>query len=315
MYRSRLTALAAVLAIASAGCAAQVAEAHDGGDRGRSDTAPNAPNLVDVVVTGHSLELPETIPSGWTTFRLKNRSPEVHFGVVELLPEGRTVEDSIEEVVPVFQEGLDRLNAGDPDAFGAFGDLPAWYFDVVFMGGPGLVAPGETAETTVFLEPGTYVLECYVITDRMFHSSHGMLEGFEVTVEESGAPAPTADVEVTVSSDGDTGGIEVDGEFRPGKQTIAVHFADQVVHGNFLGHDLHIARVEDESQVEDVDAWMSWITGLETPAPAHFVGGTHEMPAGSTAYVDVVLKPGTYVLVSEVDAPDSKGLLETITVS
>ncbi len=314
MYRNRLTALAAVLAIGSAGCAVQAAQAHDVGDRGRSDTAPNAPNVVDIVVTGHALELPETIASGWTTFRLKNRSTDVHFGVLELMPDGRTVEDSIAEVVPVFQDGLDRINAGDPNAFDAFGNLPAWYFDVIFMGGPGLVAPGETAETTVFLEPGTYVMECYVITDGDFHSSHGMLEGFEVTAEDSGAPEPTADLEVTVSSDGSSGDIQIDGEIRPGKQTIAVHFADQTVHGNFLGHDLHIARIDDESQTEDLETWMSWITGLETPAPAHFIGGTHEMPAGSTAYIDVVLKPGTYVLVSEVDAPQAKGLLETITV-
>lgn len=59
---------------------------------------------------------------------------------------------------------------------------------------------------------------------------------------------------------------------------------------------------------------MSWTTGLESPAPAHFLGGTHDMPAGSTAYVDVVLKPGAYVLVSEVDLPSSKGLLQTMTM-
>lgn len=319
MDATRLTALVAALAIASTGCTSPAAEAgapeRAAPDRARADAGSQAPNRVDVTVTGHSLELPETIPSGWTTFRLRNRSPEVHFGLVELLPEGKTVEDSIAEVVPVFQDGMDLIEEGDPEAgFAEFANLPEWYGELVFLGGPGLVAPGETAETTVYLEPGTYVMECYVKTDGVFHTTHGMIDGFEVTDEASGAPEPTADVDVTVSSDGETGSLDIEGEFRPGKQTIAVHFADQAVHGNVLGHDLHIARIEDDDELEALEDWMSWITGLEVPAPAHFIGGTHEMPAGSTAYVDVVLKPGTYVLVSEVDAPDAKGLLETITV-
>jgi hypothetical protein len=81
-----------------------------------------------------------------------------------------------------------------------------------------------------------------------------------------------------------------------------------------LGHDLHIARIDDDTDLDELETWVNWITGMEAPAPVHFLGGTHDMPAGSTAYVEVLLTPGTYVLISEVDAPASKGLLQTITV-
>lgn len=312
---ARTTAVLAAAALATAGLAIEHADAHgpgDDGPPGRSvaQDARAERNVVDVTVTDHSIDLPAEIPAGWTTFRFHNRSDEVHFGVLELLPEGRTVQDSIDEVVPVFQDGMDLINAGDPDAFDEFGNLPAWYFEVVFMGGPGLVAPGETAVVTVDLEPGTYAMECYVKTDGVFHSTHGMIAGFTVTEAESVRTEPTADVTVTVSTEG----FEIDGQFRPGRQTIAVHFADQTMHGNFLGHDLHIARVEDDTDLGALGTWMSWITGLDGAPPVHFLGGSHEMPAGSTAYVDVTLRSGSYVLVAEVDDPASKDLLETIAI-
>ena len=303
----------AVVAAEPAVAAAPVADAADAA-AGVTKRAARArmPQVVEVVVTDHSFDLPETIPSGWTTFRLVNETSETHFGLIDLLPEGRTVQDSIEEIVPVFQAGMDLINEGDFAAAEAeFGRLPAWSSEIVYMGGPGLVAPGGTASTTVLLEPGTYVMECYIKTDGVFHTTHGMITGFTVTDEETGASEPDADVEVTLSVDD---GITVDGGFRPGRQTIAVHFADQTVHGNFLGHDLHVARVDDDTDLAGLGTWINWITGMEVPAPVEFVGGTHDMPAGSTAYVDVTLTPGTYALVSEVDAPGSKGLLRLITV-
>lgn len=321
---TRTTAMLAAVALAASGCAAQAAQAHDEHDRhhappGRAvaQEARAARNVVDVEVTGHAIDLPEQLAAGWTTFRFHNHSDEVHFGLLDLLPEGITVDDTVAEVVPVFQAGLDLINAGDPGAgFAEFAKLPAWYGDVVYAGGPGLVGPGETAATTVFLEPGTYVMECYVKSDGVFHTTHGMLAGFEVTDEETSVRSePEADVTVTLSSNGsDSGEMVIDGDLRPGRQTIAVHFADQAVHGNVLGHDLHVGRVRADTDLDELGTWMSWITGLEGEAPVDFLGGAHDMPAGSTAYVEVTLTPGEYVFVAEVDDPASKGLLEVVTV-
>ena len=313
-WTGRLLAVTASAALVASGAVA--AHAHD---EAADESPPGAAvaqevraerGVVDIVVTGHEIRMPDELPSGWTTFRFHNRSDEVHFGLLDLLPEGITVEDHEAEVAPVFQRGMDLINAGDPGAgFAAFADLPGWYADVVFTGGPGLVSPGETAVTTVHLEPGTYVMECYVKTGGVFHTTHGMLTGFEVTDADTGGASA-----VPARTDSTTGEMAIDGEFRPGRQTVAVHFADQAVHGNVLGHDLHIGRVGPGTDLGELGTWMSWITGLDGEPPVEFLGGTHDMPAGSTAYVDVVLTPGEYVLVAEVDDPASKGLLQTIRV-
>lgn len=297
------TSVALILGLLVATVAALSTTALADGLRGRS------PNVVDIVATGHALEAPAEIPSGWTTFRLHNRSSETHFALLDLMPENKSVADSIEEVVPAFQTLMNAINGAEETPL----PLPEWSGEIVYMGGPGLIAPGETAETTVLLEPGTYVLECYVKTRGVFHSTHGMITGLTVTDEVSGADEPRADVEVTVSS---AGGFVVDGAFRPGNRTIAVHFEDQIVHGNFLGHDVHLARIDEDTDLEVLAAWMDWSqpTGLEEPAPVTFLGGVHDMPAGSTGYFTARLTPGDYVLVAEVDDPQGKDMLHTFSI-
>ena len=266
------------------------------------------------------MEAPSTIPSGWTTFRLKNASEMLHFAVLEHLPESIGVDEQQGEVAPVFQKGMDLLNAGKPDSASAvFGTLPRWFGDIVFMSGPGLIAPGQTAQTTVRLEPGTYLLECYVKTNGVFHSYNpspevnGMIHELTVTEEPSGAPAPTPTLEMTLSS---TRGIEINEDVAPGRHTVAVHFDDQTPHEHFLGHDVHLVRLKDDTVVDDLATWMDWTQpgGLESPAPATFLGGTHEMPAGETAYFTVELTPGQYAWIAEVPKPAEKGMLKTFTV-
>ena len=267
--------------------------------------------IVELTTRGHTIVAPDEIESGWTTFRLRNESSREHFVVIERMPEGRTVSDSRAEVVPVFQDALDLVNAGDPDAgFAEFARLPAWYFDVVFFGGPGLLSPGHTGETTLYLEPGTYVLECYVKTNGRFHSSDGMITQVVVRDDAGTGREPRGTLHATVSSSG----IELDGALRPGRHTIEVSFAEQMLHEHFLGTDVHLVRLDDGTDLAALGDWMNWIVGLDTPAPAEFLGGTHEMPTGETAYVSALLTPGRYALIAEVPDPAAKGMLVEFTV-
>lgn len=262
---------------------------------------------------------------------MHNASDAVHFGLIERLPRGKTVEDSEREVVPVFQDAMDLVAEGDREAgFGRLEGLPTWYEDVEFNGGPGLLSPGRTVEATMQLEPGTYAIECYVKdADGVFHTTKGMISGFTVTEEDSGAPEPVSSVAVTVSSER---GFEVSGQCEPGRQTIAVFFEDQTAHGNGLGHDLHIGQIrsirgpqdrrdwdpersgtgveEDFARRDRMAAWVNWVTALDGAAPVTFYGGVQDMPAGSVAYVTVDLDGGMYALVAEVDDPAAKGLLQ-----
>jgi hypothetical protein len=290
---------------------------------GCGDTAippTSQPGVVEVVATGLSFQAPDEIPSGWTTFRLKNESEMIHFAVVERMPGGIGLEEQQELVAPVFQEGMNLLNEGNADAaMQAFGGLPPWFGEIVFMGGPGFISPGRTAQATVYLEPGTYLLECYVKTGGVFHSYNpssemvGMVHEFTVTEESTEAAAPAPTVEMTLSN---AGGIEVDERIAPGRHTIGVHFEDQAVHENFVGHDVHLVRLEDGTDMQALATWMDWTqpTGLETPAPAEFLGGTNEMPAGGTAYFTVDLEPGRYAWISEVPGAADKDMLKVFHV-
>ena len=282
------------------------------------------PNVVEFTSEGHHfVGLPEEIPSGWTTFRYHNGSNGEHLAYLADLPEVEgtqiTAADSVTEVAPVFQAAMDRIVDGDEPsaAFAEFADLPKWFGDVVPMGGPGLVAPGEVAETTVYLEPGHYQIECYVKSldeetdDHVFHTET-MIQDLVVTDEDGGANEPVADFEVNLTANG----IEIDGDVRPGRRTFQVNLDDDSLHGNFLGNSVHIARLDDDTDLDALDAWMSWVEpeGLSITPPATFLGGVNGMRPGSTAYVSVHLTPGEYAFVSEVDNPQGKDMLATVTV-
>ncbi len=298
------------LLLIAAGCS-------DGADMRTEDssdsTAPDAPNVVEVVARGLTLEAPDSIPSGWTTFRFRNESPMTHFVAVEHLPDGKSFEDVHRDVIPVFQDAMDLINEGRAsEGFAQFERFPAWFFEVVFMGGPGFLGPEMTGETTVFLAPGTYMLECYVKTAGRFHSADGMAVQLTVTDEASLAPEPAASITLSLSIEG----FAIQGEPVAGRNTVKVDFVDQALHEHSLGHDVHLVRLNEETDLAEVAAWMNWMdpAGLDTPAPAEFLGGTHEMPAGETAYFTVDLSPGDYAWVAEVPDPLEKGMFVTFTV-
>lgn len=313
MKRTLLTVLPALLI----GACAQTDE-----EPAPDDPAPEVSVLgtMNVVTRGLTLEAPTQIPSGWTTIRFANESPMTHFVVVERVPQGEGLVSQQEEVAPVFQEGMDLLTAGDMDgALAQFGDLPPWFGEIVFFGGPGLTAPSLVSQATMFLEPGTYLLECYVKTAGVFHSYnpdpalYGMVHEFTVTegATDVGEPAPTIQLDISSAE-----GVQMRGDVVSGEQTIAVHFVDQTVHENFVGHDVHVVRISDDLDLGGLEEWMDWRvpTGLQTPAPALFLGGINEMPAGTTGYFSVNLEPGRYAWVAEVPNAAEKGMLLEFTV-
>ena len=275
---------------------------------------PYSGNLVEVRTEHMNFIMPDEIPSGWTTFRYYNESKLTHFMLIDKLPvfEGKQItKESFKEVPGIFHDAMDLINEGKAvEGFAEFSRLPAWFPQIVFKGGVGLVSPGETAQTTVFVEPGTYIVECYVKTAGKFHP---MSKQLIVKKETSDGTSPTPTLNVEVSREG---GIELKDEPTAGLHTIAVHFENQGPHENFMGHDVHLASLKENTDVAALNDWMNWAEpqGLNTPAPASFLGGAQEMPAGNTAYFTVFLKPGRYAFVSEVPEPSGKGMLKTFTV-
>jgi len=274
-------------------------------------------NAIEIITNLMDFQMQDTLSSGWNTFKYINKSNETHFFLLDKYPEGKTLEDTHRDVLPPFANGMklimeDKLG----EAYTEFAKLPEWFGEIVFVGGSGLVSPKNTSITTVKLEPGLYIIECYVkMANGVFHTSMGMAKEIWVTEEDSGNQPPKADVNITISS---TEGINYEGEITKGEHIFSVLYKDQIVHENFIGHDVNLVKLDDSANLDTLEAWMNWATptGLMTPSPkgVTFLGGTNDAPTGSTQYFKVNLESGNYALISEVPNTKTKGMLKTFTV-
>ena len=277
-----------------------------------AEAAAASPPVVDVRTTDYAFHAPSELRSGWTTFRMTNEGAEPHFLVLWLLPEDKTFDTYITEVANPFTELFASYKAGelgrDEMLEDLGGVLPEW-LDLRGMGrgGPGFISPGRTAETTIELAPGNYVMECYMVNaEGQVHNQLGMLRPLIVTAESTGAAPPEADVELALSNEG----ITVTGELGPGRHTVRVTVTEAPE--GLLGHDVHLARLDEATPIERVAAWMDWVDGLTPPPPAEFLGGAEQVPPGHVSFVTVDLEPGRYLWISEGYA--QAGLLEEFRV-
>jgi hypothetical protein len=284
----------------------------------KSETASVAatpPGLVEIQAVGKTFVGPSTIPSGWTTFRFVNASSMIHFAMIDVPPPGITTEIFTNTVGQYFQDAMDALNAGDDAGVkAAFARFPDWIGDLARHGGPGLLSPGRTGQTTVYLEPGHYFLECYVKSNGIFHTTSpgdgkvGMMLDLVVTDEKNGAPEPTANATLAVRNSG----MElVSGTLVPGTNTIRVDFIEQQALPSFVGNDVHLMRVDDAESLHKANAWLDWRArdGLEDPSPVTFLGGINDLPAGSHGYFTVELEPGDYAFIAEMPDPMASGFV------
>lgn len=288
-----------------------------GCDQNREATVkqPAAANVLEIMASGLRFEGPETVPSGWTTIKLHNEDPMVHFGMVVKLPDGISAFDYSNKLGANFQKGYNLMVEGkDEDAAAVFGALPGWIMDLGHFGGPGFTGASKTSSATMFLEPGNYVIECYVKSNGFFHSYSpdetelAMVLPVTVTAEERGMAEPDANATITIN---DAGYTLTDGALKAGENTIRVIFETQAFYPTYVGKDIHIARLENGGDLAAAIAWMDWRNpeGLAVPAPVTFVGGLEDMPEGSTGYFTVDLTPGHYAFIAEVPDARQEGLV------
>ncbi|TNE58192.1 MAG: hypothetical protein EP340_06405 [Alphaproteobacteria bacterium] len=279
------------------------------------------PNVLEIEAVGMSFEGPSEVPSGWTTIRMKNTSDMLHFAIVDVLPEGVTAEAFASDVAVPFQKAMNGMNAGDEEATNAaFGEFPAWIAELGRNGGPGFTSAGHNSEATVYLAPGQYAIECYVKTAGIFHTTPmedrplGMLLPLTVTESEAATGEPEANVTVNVTN---SGYEIVEGALQVGSNMIRVNFVEQQALPTFVGNDIHLMRVSDESDLDVANSWMDWSApeGMETPSPVEFVGGLNDLPQGAHGYFKVDLAPGDYAFIGEQPDPAAHGFLLPVSVS
>ena len=288
-------------------------------DPGSEAAAPEDPapastsGAIDVVATEFSFTAPPTFPSGWVTLRFDNQGREPHFLILWKLPAGRTFDDWTAEVTGPFSRLYKVYRAGelDQETFMAkLGEaLPEWFFAAERKGGPGFTSRGRVSQTTVHLEPGDYVMECYVRSAAegdTFHGEHGMLRPLIVTEERAAEEPPEADLEITLSNFA----LAIEGTPIAGEQTVRVRIEEDPK--GLILHNVHLARLDADGSPEAVAQWMDWVDEMLPPAPAEFLGGAGQLPAGGESYFTVDLEPGRYAWVSETWGRD--GMVHEFTI-
>lgn len=315
MTTRRLVRTTTALVCGAFALACQSGEQSQEGESSTSAAQAAGPQVVEVTARDFAFEAPDSIPAGWTTFRMANKGQQTHFLYLGRLPDGKTFEDYKTGVLPPFDSVYHLYREGEltkPEAMKAFGEaIPKWFAKREVQGGPGLVAPGGTSQATVHLEPGEYWMECYVKNKAgTFHTSLGMVRGLTVTADSISTSPPEADMAMTLSN----GEIATTDTLSPGENTVEVYFREHPQATLFLNNDVHLVRWDENTDRKTVARWMdAWKSeGLRAPAPVEFLGGIQEGAAGDTAYFTVDVQPGSYAWVMEM--PMERSVIRQFTV-
>jgi hypothetical protein len=241
--------------------------------------APVAATTLTIVARDHTYEVPQQISGGWVKIALKNEGPTSHHAQFVRLNDGVTME----QFLATLQE-----------------NTAAVLSLVTLVGGPGVVDAGGMQETTVYLEPGNYLVFCILPDEAgVPHLAHGMIAPVQVTAP-TGAPTPepVADAEVQL----------VDFSFalpqaiQAGAQTWKVTVTGQ------QPHEMELVKLAQGKTVADLMAWMHEQAGAP---PYASVGGMQAIEPGASGYLHLNLTPGEYVAICHVpDAASGKAHLE-----
>ncbi|WP_417446650.1 hypothetical protein [Kangiella sp.] len=262
--------------------------------------------VIEVTTTDYKISAPSAINKGWTTFRFKNEGKQVHFVAMYRLVDGKNIDDQLAEVAPVFDPLMEGLRNGEltkADIGPFFAEnVPEWGLQMTWVGGAALLSPGKSTESSFYIEkPGIYLVECYVkAPNGQWHTLMGMMHQIEVSDDLNDAIEPTSDYQVIVSNSG----VEAPSSLPAGEHTIKISMQDNPA--SFIPYDLNLARLSDDTDLEEVYFWMDWtnVGGLRAPAPVQFIGGLEHMSEGNHGYIKVDLTPGRYLWVSEINAAE-----------
>ncbi|MCU0635842.1 MAG: hypothetical protein MUE41_13285, partial [Gemmatimonadaceae bacterium] len=156
------------------------------GAAARPANAPASATLAGnvITITAHDFfyVAPNPLPSGVTTFRLRNMGPDLHHVWIVKLDEGYAYSD--------FSDALRSGRVSQPWAKG--------------LGGPETPEVGGEAIVTVDLAPGRYVLACMLpSTDGASHMSKGMFMPLTVTPSRTATrPLPRMGAAIVLSNTG-----------------------------------------------------------------------------------------------------------------
>ena len=258
---------------------------------------PAAPNalpgrVVEIEAGEFYFRSPDSIPAGLTTFQLRQ------VGVIaRRVQAGGASFDSLTAGPGDPTEGLHMLwivplKPGQTVAefFRAAKEREpgAWAGQ---LGGPGFAMPPGSANATLVLEPGTYVLACRVGSlhddQTRYHLLHGMFRGLTVVPSRTPSlPLPSPDVILRVAAAGE---VSFSAPLVAGRRTVSVH------NESGASYELQIRRVLPGHPLDEALAWRRR-DQQATPMPFEIVGGLSDVPRGGSLMTTITFTAGDYFI-------------------
>ncbi len=284
--------LVCLLAPGLAGCQS------DDGPAG-SETANDDAPVIEVDAVEYAFVAPDSVPSGWLSVRLDNTdAKEAHQITLTRLPAGRTMEDVGRDVLPYYDSIFTLVERGEIGSVNELGKRssemsPEWWGEEnKVITDQGVLSAGRSARKTVYLEPGTYMLACYVrAPNGKPHLVQGMIRELVVTNDSTGASPPEADVEIAVAGDS----VRSPDTIRAGDITVRARLGETEERNT-----VHLVRADSGVDPDEVKQWRRVWTpdGRQSPEPTEFLGG-HALfgntPAEWTAtFTAEDVEPGRY---------------------
>src|SRR5262249_28801019 len=246
------------------------------------------PSVASFSAWDNRFEGPDTIPGGQITIRLLNRGREPHQLQLLRLDEGKSPADL---AAALRERG---------------GVVPRW---AKHMGGPNGIGSGDTAEATMYLEPGSYVIICGIPTkDHQTHAALGMQKALLVT---KNAPTPP-------DFYGNFHMAMFDYEFvvvRPLKKGRHTFY---VINRGSQTHQASLVRLNPGASVQDVLAAFE----LHGPRsiPGKLIGGISGLEPGGDGTFTAEITPGSYAIICMFSNPiagswhAAKGMVMNFTI-
>lgn len=235
----------------------------------------SAPQAVEVRGDEYAYVMPARIEGGFVTMAFTNSGDEFHEYALARLDPDRTRAD-----VETYLSDPKSLEGGPPE----------WLTDV---GGVPLLSQDEEISITRELDPGTYVLLCFVpAPDGRPHIQHGMVTTFEVGGRGPGA-RPEPDAVVSATDDG----FEIP-DLEAGEQTIELRNAATAP------REFYLYSPNPGVSLAEVEKWGE--AGFRGEPLARFLGAMQSIPPGESVYLTVELEPDRRYVFFDEDLRDTE---------
>ncbi len=252
-----------------------------------SSQKPLPGNVVNVAAGEFYFKAPDTIPEGLTTFRLTQEGLVV--GRIAAGAKGRDlIADKGDNTRGGHMLWIVRLAPGKTmaDLFEAARTGERTTSWAKQLGGPAFALPPRATNATIDIEPGNYVLVCYVGSARedksRYHFTNGMARPMTVVeTNKQHLPLPRPDVVARITGNGT---VSLSRPLANGSQTIRVE--------NTTGKDY-------EFKLQRVPDGVTAAEFLAQPAEQGVGipwGGLGSVPGGAIVTTTIEFEPGLYIL-------------------